>query len=992
MANPIPDYTTGTDSATASTTFFTITAPGSAGIYNAYFVAYNNSTNCTGNSSATTTLTNAVTVTTTASLRVIKHVVNTVGGTATAGNWTLTVTSSNGGTGTGSAAGSETGTVYTLQAGKAYHVAESGGSSGYTESDSADCTIASAVAGTSYTCTITNSDQPGHIVIAKHTTGGDGSFGFNISGPSSSLDTFSTSGGSGNSGTLNLIAGTYSVTENVPAGWQLDSATCDSGSSIANGVGSITIANGQTINCTFVDTKLGGITVVKDVVAPDGSTNVADTHAFSITRDGGNGQSIAEGSNANYPLLAPGTYTIAELADENYNLIAISPDNDTDPTNGAVVTVSAGATTTVTISNAQKKAHLTVTKVVNNPNGGNATSANFTMSVTGINPSQSSFAGDGSGTTITLDPGAYSVGESGPIGYYQYSASTQCTGTAASNASLSCTIVNSDIPANKGVITVKKHVVNDNGGSLSAGSFTMTLTGQENFSGSETGTAFILDPGSYTIGENDPSSLGYTGNVSCVPVSGGSTQTGTSVTIDALADQGAYICTVTNDDIEPSLTLQKTVVNSYGGQAQASNWTLSAGSSAGTLQDTGPTVASGSAFQAGAYTLSEAPTDPQSAVTNGYQSGNWSCSGTGSWNADDSRHVTLGIGQSETCSITNSDKPAHLTIVKHTGTEGNGTFGFSVTGRDGSSITTIEGSGSASYSDLNAGTYSITETSMPEGWHLSDVSCTVNDSPSTPTSVEGGVSLALSNGDNASCTFTNTKKGTLIVKKVVVNDNGGSAKASDFYFKVNGGDVVQFDADGENHLIVQPGVYTIRENTADGYTTSYSNCSEVSVPASGEATCTITNNDVQPPTPAQPVGGGNGPIAGSLGGQVLGAAIGPSGQVLGASISALPVGCTALFTSFMRRSLKNDPAAVRQLQQFLNDKLDVGLPTTGFFGPQTEAAVRAFQQKYAAQVLTPWGLTGPTGFVYLTTQRWMNLLHCQDLNIPMPALVPFSGQ
>ena len=69
------------------------------------------------------------------------------------------MTSSNGGSGTGSAAGAESpGTSYTLQAGKQYSVAESGGPSGYTESDSADCTIPSAALGATYTCTITNDD------------------------------------------------------------------------------------------------------------------------------------------------------------------------------------------------------------------------------------------------------------------------------------------------------------------------------------------------------------------------------------------------------------------------------------------------------------------------------------------------------------------------------------------------------------------------------------------------------------------------------------------------------------------------------------------------------------------------------------------------------------------------------------------------------------------------------------------------------------------
>ena len=95
-----------------------------------------------------------------ATLNVIKAVTNDNGGTAVASAWTLTVTSSNGGSGTGSAAGAASpGTAYTLQTGKAYSVAESGGpASGYSPSSSSDCTIASAVAGTTYTCTITNND------------------------------------------------------------------------------------------------------------------------------------------------------------------------------------------------------------------------------------------------------------------------------------------------------------------------------------------------------------------------------------------------------------------------------------------------------------------------------------------------------------------------------------------------------------------------------------------------------------------------------------------------------------------------------------------------------------------------------------------------------------------------------------------------------------------------------------------------------------------
>ncbi len=131
---------------------------------------------------ATVTLNNTtVTVpvcTTAPTLRVIKHVINDNGGTAAASAWTLTLASLNGGTGTGSAAGAESpGTIYTLEAGKAYAVTEDVGPSGYNSSLSSDCVIANAVAATSYTCTVTNNDiaVPPAVSTSGTTSGGGSS-------------------------------------------------------------------------------------------------------------------------------------------------------------------------------------------------------------------------------------------------------------------------------------------------------------------------------------------------------------------------------------------------------------------------------------------------------------------------------------------------------------------------------------------------------------------------------------------------------------------------------------------------------------------------------------------------------------------------------------------------------------------------------------------------------------------------------------------------
>ena len=130
---------------------------------------------------------------------------------------------------------------------------------------------------------------------------------------------------------------------------------------------------------------------------------------------------------------------------------------------------------------------------------------------------------------------------------------------------------------------------------------------------------------------------------------------------------------------------------------------------------------------------------------------------------------------------------------------------------------------------LAPGAYSVTETGGPAGYTGSfSAACT------------GTIAL----GETKTCTVTNDDQpAKLIVKKIVINDNGGTKTAADFSFKVNNGSATAFEADGQNDLTVNAGNYTVTEPAAAGYTTTYDNCDNVAIANGETTTCTITNND-----------------------------------------------------------------------------------------------------------------------------------------------------
>ena len=66
----------------------------------------------------------------------------------------------------------------------------------------------------------------------------------------------------------------------------------------------------------------------------------------------------------------------------------------------------------------------------------------------------------------------------------------------------------------------------------------------------------------------------------------------------------------------------------------------------------------------------------------------------------------------------------------------------------------------------------------------------------------------------------------------------------------------------------------------------------------------------------------------------------------------------------------NDPTQVSRLQAFLH------IPVTTVFDAATEKAVIGFQNEYLADTMGPWGVTTPSGEVYITTKAKINELAC----------------
>jgi hypothetical protein len=245
------------------------------------------------------------------------------------------------------------------------------------------------------------------------------------------------------------------------------------------------------------------------------------------------------------------------------------------------------------------------------------------------------------GTTYTLAAGTYGVSADGQPGY-SASVTGDCDPTGAVvlhvGDAATCTITADDGAPTLDVVT---QVVNDDGGTKTPAdllahvrSGATDVVGSPQV-GSSAGTTYSLVAGTYTVAAG--AVPGYT-----LATSGDCSPAG-SVTL--AVGGAAKSCTITANDVAPTLKVITTAINDSGGTKTPAAFTVHVRKGAADVAGSPkPGSASGTTYKlkAGSYAVGSDAVSGYATTVGG------SCAASGA--------VSLGVGEAKTCTVTENDK------------------------------------------------------------------------------------------------------------------------------------------------------------------------------------------------------------------------------------------------------------------------------------------------------------------------------------------------
>src|SRR5215210_1560516 len=230
-------------------------------------------------------------------------------------------------------------------------------------------------AGEHVVCTFTNTKGASLTVVKVTDPASDAQdFDFDLTGagvPADlDLDTDDSSAGTPNLQTFPIPVaqlGAYTVTESALPDWELTNLACtgaggDSSTSLANRQATLDIDAGETVICTYTNTKRASLEIVKatEPAKFDKAFAFAITGATASDFDADGAFSLNakdDASDSQKSFVRPGSYTTTEAVPDGWDLtgIACSADGDAVVASGAVtVKADPGDTITCTFTNRKR--------------------------------------------------------------------------------------------------------------------------------------------------------------------------------------------------------------------------------------------------------------------------------------------------------------------------------------------------------------------------------------------------------------------------------------------------------------------------------------------------------------------------------------------------------------------------------------------------------------------------------------------------------------
>ncbi|QPC83748.1 hypothetical protein G4Y79_05055 [Phototrophicus methaneseepsis] len=585
-----------------------------------------------------------------------------------------------------------------------------------------------------------------------------------------------------------LPAGTYTVTEVVPADWDLTSISCgvNNNTGTTDGI-NIVLEAGEDEVCTFNNTyePRVDIRVIKyHDLDEDGTNNEVDlgpsgpptgatlTGWEFVLYDSGGNEVARQTTSVENPTNDIGVRTtFSDLSpNETYTICEVQQSGWTNTEPGTIDATygmpcksldASGINNFGIIYFGNHELELGSITIMKNVDDDSFADMDFDFTFDG--GTNFSVSENGTPFVVTdLPAGTYTVTEVVPADWDLTSISCGVNNNTGTTDGINivleagedevCTFNNTydPPPPPVGSITIVKNVNDD---SFADMDFDFTFDGSTNFSISENDGPHSfgdLVAGTYNITESVPSDWDLA-SIDCGPNQNNTSATdGINVVLEAGED---VMCTFNNAYDPPpppvgSITIVKNVDNDSFADMDF-DFTFDGSTNFSISENDGPH--SFGDLVAGTYNITEnVPSDwDLASVDCGPNQNNTS--------ATDGINVVLEAGEEVMCTFNNAYDPppppvGSITVVKNVDDDSFADMDFDFTFNGSTNFSISENDGPHSFGDLVAGTYNITE-SVPSDWDLASIDCGPNQNN---TSATDGINVVLEAGEEVMCTFNNT--------------------------------------------------------------------------------------------------------------------------------------------------------------------------------------------------------------------------------------------